>query len=215
MKLSNYILIIIGLFIGILIRFQFSGYDNLTSSTNRETILSNLQQVNILATNNNDLTNEINTLEDHLNTIQQESENTQRLKEDILLYGKVSGIEPVSGPGISITITIPIDSYWIIDLINELNLAGAEAISINGIRYTNYSYLLTNFNPDPEIIINGKEAISIPITISAIGDSKLLKAYIEQETGTLKKLSNTYPDFTSLYYITSHEIITLPKSEFL
>lgn len=209
MTRNNLILIGIGLFIGIIIQFQFSGFGQLQADTSRDTILSNLEQVNILATSNNELTVEINTLEDNLDNLTEQSQSLDQLQNDITQYEKISGVADASGPGISVTYTIPVESYWVIDLINELNLAGAEAIAINDIRFTNYTYILTDYNPDPVIVINGSQTLEVPITVTAIGNTETLKQYIEQSTGTLKKLSSAFPDFSNLYYVTTHEITTL------
>jgi len=206
----NFLLTSIGLLLGILIHSQFLGINSLEASTERDTILSNLEQVHILAQDNQQLTDEIKTLEEHLTSIQEHSNNIVEIQNELELYEKLNGDTAVSGTGVSVTYTIPVDSYWIIDLINELNLAGAEAIAINDIRYNNYSSLLTSYDPEPSIFMNETFPLEIPVTVTAIGSTETLKEYIEQDSGSLKKLGNSLPDFNNIFYVTSHEYVTLP-----
>ncbi len=68
------------------------------------------------------------------------------------------------------------------ELVNELILAGAEAISINGERITNLSDI-TNINIDDEIfILVNQKRVTSPYTIKAIGDAKYLESALTLKT---------------------------------
>lgn len=94
-----------------------------------------------------------------------------------------AGYTEVQGEGISITLSDndlkAIDSYDIITLINELKIAGAEAIEINGQRVTAYSDIV---DVNGNILVNTIR-ISGPYTIKAIGDKKYLESAITIKGG--------------------------------
>lgn len=70
----------------------------------------------------------------------------------------------------------------LIELVNELRLAGAEAISINDQRIINMSDII-NINVEGEdfILVNTKRVTS-PYTIKAIGDQKYLESALTTKT---------------------------------
>ena len=72
-----------------------------------------------------------------------------------------------------------IESYDIIVLLNELRLAGAEAIEINGQRITAYSEIV---DVNGNILVNTSK-ISSPYTVKAIGDKKYLESAITIKGG--------------------------------
>ena len=127
-----------------------------------------------------------------------ENENTIELLEKDLEQAKMKlGLTDVSGDGIVVTLTDNdeqiIEVTDIIELINELRLAGAEAISINGERVI----ATTDFaNIDYRYIyVNGKERITSPYVVKAIGDQNYLESglnakqygYIDNMTKALGK----------------------------
>ncbi len=75
----------------------------------------------------------------------------QELKETNILLG----LTDVTGPGIEVTLTDnetkDIDAYDLLELVNELRLAGAEAISINeeknssNVRHSRYKLLIYSY----------------------------------------------------------------------
>ena len=86
-------------------------------------------------------------------------------------------------------------------IINELKIAGAEAISINGKRIVNS----TSINCAGNVIqING-EKVGSPFVINAIGDKDLLYGELTKNGGTLYKLKK-YGVLTSIKKADSIEI---------
>jgi uncharacterized protein YlxW (UPF0749 family) len=203
-------LIIIGLVTGVIIYSQFNGYNEVENGLSRNTFFSNLDQAHILAQTNQELSDELRRLEDKLREMEATTVNPESIALEIEKLEKVSGSTAVTGPGVSITISIPIESYWLIDIMNELNLAGAEAIAINDVRVTNTTSLLTTYNPEPIVTYDSLGSFSIPITIKAVGAADTMQKYMEQPTSTLSRLESSLPEFTDLYFLSKHELLMLP-----
>ena len=71
-------------------------------------------------------------------------------------------------------------------LINELKIAGAEALSINGQRLTATSYIVCN---GPVITVDGKQ-YPAPFVVEAIGNTTTLMNAIEIPGGVMDQLLN-------------------------
>ena len=104
----------------------------------------------------------------------------------------IAGYTDVTGPGIRITLEdtdkTQITADDLMSLINELKLAGAEAISINGQRIVSltdisnidYKYIFINTVRD---LVRSK--IESPYIIEAIGNQKYLESSISIKYGFL------------------------------
>ena len=112
------------------------------------------------------------------------------LEEEVEQKNMLLGITDVQGEGIIITMSNPSD-YSVEDsrpisasdlviLINELRMAGAEAISINGQRIIAKSDV---FERDNSIYWANAERITAPFTIKAIGDIKYLTSALSIKGG--------------------------------
>lgn len=121
-----------------------------------------------------------------------------KLNEELDKLKKMSGVYRVSGKGITIKINNPPEDspeymmgvnilnkyYYLLGVISNLNSAGAEAISINDLRYTSYTEII----PVADYLnINGKH-VTAPIEIKAIGDQRTLKAAVDFLQGIVDKL---------------------------
>jgi uncharacterized protein YlxW (UPF0749 family) len=81
----------------------------------------------------------------------------------------LTGTTPVSGPGLSITISDPdgaVDAAVLLDAVQELRDAGAEAIQIGRTRVV----VDTWFADTPDGVVASGEPVDSPIRILAIGD---------------------------------------------
>lgn len=93
------------------------------------------------------------------------------------------GLRDVSGSGV--VITLKDGEFWQVDptdliqLVNELRLAGAEAISINGNRVVYESYIVSI--EGKYITMNGGQKIESPYTIKAIGDPTYLESGLSKK----------------------------------
>lgn len=137
-------------------------------------------------------------------------DNVARGDEDIidilsgdLKYSKsISGHTRLEGPGLSIKMYDNPDSQIvgadvnddvihdldILNILNDLKIAGAEAISINDQRVLSSSEIMCR---GPVIRINGK-SIATPFVIKAIGDPKLLMASVVAPDTNGDVLKNVY-----------------------
>lgn len=112
----------------------------------------------------------------------------KELKEANLLLGKTD----VIGNGVIVTLSdnsqAQIDIYDILQLLNELKLAGAEAISINGIRIVNTTDVAIINNSYIKIDDN---RLNSPYIVKAIGDPvKLESGLMQKDSGYIDKIIN-------------------------
>jgi uncharacterized protein YlxW (UPF0749 family) len=127
--------------------------------------------------------------EDLENTLLHNSANAGGVLTEMRLLALRSGTSPVHGPGVEIVADDAVDAQSdrdkVLDsdlqkLVNGLWEAGAEAISINGLRLTNLSAIR---NAGSAITVNFTK-LSRPYRILAIGDPKTLPSrFAETTTG--------------------------------
>lgn len=117
----------------------------------------------------------------------EESVPLKKLKLTVDRYKFLSGYSPVSGPGITIVLESNIEANiaeimegkrYLINLINELKVFGAEVLSINNYRIVGRTEIILAGN---HINVNGV-SISQPYVIQAIGDQNSFRQYIEHGT---------------------------------
>ena len=118
-------------------------------------------------------------------------------QEQIKVGNKILGLSEVKGPGVTITVkdsdveaTNLVDSSKylvhdkdILDIVNELKNAGAEAISINNERIVPTTFIICGGN----VININEEKIGSPFVIKAIGLPETL-ANLSRPDGTLARL---------------------------
>lgn len=104
----------------------------------------------------------------------------QELEEANLIFGKTN----VVGNGIEVILTDNEENAYVandlLTLINELRLAGAEAISINGERIINITDIVDISN---QYILVNSNKISSPYVITAIGDENYLQSALSIRNG--------------------------------
>jgi len=115
----------------------------------------------------------------------QSNEETKELVQKELADAKENfGLTDIVGEGIIITLSDneerSYDADDLLNLVNELRAAGAEAISINNQRLVNLSDIA--YVSDRHIVVN-KNKISSPFTIKVIGDRTYLKSAITIKNG--------------------------------
>ncbi|MBN2261020.1 MAG: DUF881 domain-containing protein [Clostridiales bacterium] len=142
---------------------------------------------------NQKLKDKINSLNDQIINYESAIEETGNIEsvliEDIEIYGKISGVEALSGPGVVIIFTdserqllddenpnnLLVHDLDIQALIDDLVSAGAEAIAVNGQRVIpHFTEIVCN---GPTIRIND-ELYSQPFIIEAIGNRTYLEAAV-------------------------------------
>jgi uncharacterized protein YlxW (UPF0749 family) len=117
----------------------------------------------------------------------------------------VAGLSAVSGPGVVMilkdnpdaakeggdTAFLPgiVHDYDLLQVVNELRLAGAEAIAVNGVRITGFTPIRCVGSP---IYINGAPA-SAPFRVEAVGEPETMKSALSMPGGIVDKLSQILP----------------------
>jgi len=156
------------------------------------------QDLTVLVANlddrNDQLRLETANLERELSTIQQ---NTQRgdasvdeLRADLRRVRLYAGIDPATGPGVSITVHGPIDGGGLDDLVNELRNAGAEAMALEGVRLVPG---IVAVGPPGSVSLQGR-MLDDPFTIDAIGAPDKLTGSLTRSGGIIAQLSATQPE---------------------
>jgi uncharacterized protein YlxW (UPF0749 family) len=210
--------IILGIAIAIQFKVVQRNYLNGVSPHVKSTELIN--EVSKLRSDKDVLQKELATLELKIKEIETSAadENVliKRISDDLEKYKMFSGLTDVMGPGIEINVDNPpkelgityeinivYDYDSLLSLINELNAAGAEAISINGQRLTAVSEIRAAGN---NININSVPQ-SAPFTIKAIGHPETLEGAINQRFGIV----NSIRDKGYLLEIKPNESLTIEK----
>ena len=115
---------------------------------------------------------------------------TALIKNDIAENEKYIGYSDVEGEGIVITLEDnskkEITSDDLLNLVNQLKLAGAEAISINDERVVNTTDI-TIVN-GAFVFVNGKR-LSSPYTVKVIGNQKYLDSAISIKYGYIDEIT--------------------------
>lgn len=208
--------------LGIVLAVQFKvvqrNYLNGVSPNVKSTEL--ISEVSRLRNDKDVLQKELVGLEEKIKAIESAAadENVliKRINDDLDKYKKFSGLSDVIGPGIEVSVDNPpkeigityeiniiYDYESLLSLINELNAAGAEAVSINGQRLTAISEIRTAGN---NINVNSVP-LSAPFIIKAIGHPDTLEGAISQRFGIV----NAIRDKGYLLETKKYESITIEK----
>lgn len=116
-------------------------------------------------------------------TISTDKKASELLAEELEKQNNILGKNSVEGNGVVITLTDTraqkITAEDLRELLNELKIAGAEAISINGQRIVYDSYIVdigTTY-----IRINGQEGMVSPYEVKAIGNPTYLESGLSKK----------------------------------
>ncbi|MBP3597408.1 MAG: DUF881 domain-containing protein [Clostridia bacterium] len=133
-----------------------------------------------------------------------EQDSAKILEDELKEAQTYLGYTAVVGEGITVTLADSlykdIDSYDLITLVNELKLAGAEAISINDNRVVTTTDIVDIAYK--YIMVNGRR-ISGPYVIKAIGNKKYLESGITLKNGYKDEME---ANGINIDYETSNEI---------
>jgi uncharacterized protein YlxW (UPF0749 family) len=156
------------------------------------------QDLTVLVANLNDrndqLRGEIATLERELAVLGQNEQrgdaSVDELRADLRRVRLYAGIDPATGPGVSILVQGPIDGRGVEDLINELRNAGAEAMAIDELRIVPG---VVAVGP-PGAVKIGETTLGDPFTIVAIGAGDKLTGSLTRSGGIIAQLAATQPE---------------------
>ncbi|MDR5658035.1 DUF881 domain-containing protein [Serpentinicella sp. ANB-PHB4] len=211
--------LILGLVISMQIQAVKNSSDSGVASTQKVQQLS--LQLKDLREEKEQLNNELTELEDRLTEYQlsEADENViiNNLRNDLNNYQLYAGFQPAIGPGVTIEINDPVHEFStdesiimyyydvaLLEPINKLNAAGAEAISINGQRYTANTEIYYTSNG---IQINGVTT-KAPYVIKAIGNPDTLEAALNMRWGIVWELKEGYGITVD---ITKEDLIEIPR----
>ncbi len=179
---------LLGLLVVVQLRTQASGAAFAGLSSQDLTVL-----VASLNDRNDQLRTEIATLERELGVLQQNTErgsaSVNELRADLRRVRLYAGIDPATGPGVSVVIHGPLDGSGIEDLINELRNAGAEAIAIEDVRLVPG---VVAVGPPAGVLVDGL-LLADPITVWAIGAPDKLTGSLTRSGGIIAQLGATRP----------------------
>lgn len=146
-----------------------------------------------------------NKISEYETQIANDQDSAEILENELKEAQMYLGYTDVVGEGIVITLSDStykdIESYDLINLVNELKLAGAEAISINDNRVVATTDIVDI--QSMYIMVNSRR-ISGPYTIKAIGNKKYLESGITLKNGYKDEMEANGKNIT---YQTSDEII--------
>lgn len=123
----------------------------------------------------------------------------------------LTGTTPVSGPGVTITITDPdgtVDAPLLLDAVQELRDAGAEAIQIGQQRVV----VDTWFADTPEGVVANGEPVDSPIRMVAIGDPDTMAAALSIPGGVADSVRTRGADFAASTSQALGISVTVPES---
>jgi uncharacterized protein YlxW (UPF0749 family) len=158
---------------------------------------------------NSDLQNEIYEKQQKIVDIEKELSQEKQiyfnLAEDAEKYRMFLGKVKVQGPGVSVTLSDSqynpdepnvnnyiVHEHHVYKVINEMYIAGASAVAINGQRLKHDSYILCT---GPVITVDGVP-YSAPFEITAIGDPEVLSSALNLTGGVKDQLVNENIDFS-------------------
>lgn len=156
------------------------------------------QDLTVLVANlnarNDQLRREVSALERELGTLNQNRArgevSVDELRAELNRIRAYAGLDPVGGPGVTISVSGPIDGSGVEELINELRNAGAEAIGMAGIRVVT-GVVVTG--PPGEAAIDGTR-LGRTFELAAIGASDKLTGSLTRSGGIIAQLAATEPD---------------------
>jgi uncharacterized protein YlxW (UPF0749 family) len=172
------------------------------------------QDLTVLVANlnarNDQLRREVSTLEDELAALNQNrsrgEESLDELRADLRRVRAHAGLDPVGGPGVTISISGPIDGSGVEELINELRNAGAEAIGVGGVRIVN-GVVVTGA---PGAASIGGARLGPLFELSAIGAPDKLTGSLTRSGGVIAQLAATEPQVSLT--VTPVDRIELPAT---
>jgi uncharacterized protein YlxW (UPF0749 family) len=151
-------------------------------------LLKSLDSANTrIGTQIDDLTVTRNEL---LSSTKRSAEAEKQAKDRSEQLGILAGTTGATGPGVTLTITDPnnsIDAPALLDAVQELRDAGAEAIAINGVaRVVAQTYFLDG---DNAIRVGGRD-LKAPFVIEAIGDPHTMVGAVRFRGGLIDRMTN-------------------------
>jgi uncharacterized protein YlxW (UPF0749 family) len=207
LKKNELSILLTAVVLGILIAIQAQSFQDVSDVITRNSRSDVFREIQILKDTNDDLEDEIDELEGQLDKITNNQEALDSVREEIEKYEKLTGRVDVSGPGINVKIDGDLKSLWLIDVVNELFTAGAEAVSVNSIRLTNNAIGFDTI-PNGQILLNGV-ILNQPYTVEAIGDKEVLEEALNQPQGIVDRMTQSLDGVVIV--VTQKDLVEMEK----
>jgi uncharacterized protein YlxW (UPF0749 family) len=123
----------------------------------------------------------------------------------------LTGTTPVVGPGLTIVITDPdgaVDAPLLLDAVQELRDAGAEAIQVGSTRVVVDTWFA---DADGGVVVNG-EPLTGPVRIAAIGDPETMTAAVSIPGGLADSVRTRGADFAASTSQALSISVTVPET---
>ena len=160
---------------------------------------------------NNQLREEIATLEAQHRTLSTAVQNgdtsTVGIRNDLTHVLAWSGAMGVTGAGVRVSVHGVVPAVAVNGLINELRNAGAEAISIGGVR------LVAGVVVDgmPGSLSVGGVPLADPAIVLAVGQPETLAGSLSRAVGLVAQMTARYPDAS--VNVDSLDLVTIPPTD--
>jgi uncharacterized protein YlxW (UPF0749 family) len=169
------------------------------------------QLIGNLTTGNDQLLAEVSDLQGQQAQLQAAHDRGEttvgQLTADLARIRAWAGLAPVTGQGIAVIVGGTIGGDGVEDLVNELRNAGAEAISVDGIRIV--TGVVVAGAPGALSVEN--HAIGDAFEIRAIGSPQILTGTLTRTGGVIAQIGASYPD--AQLTVTPAEKLTLPATD--
>jgi uncharacterized protein YlxW (UPF0749 family) len=129
------------------------------------------------------------------------------VRDDLVRVRAWAGLEPVTGPGVSVTLSGQLNGVTVEYLVNELRNGGAEAIAIERERLVP-GLVVTGASGELRL---GSSVVPDPFEIQAIGSPSALVGSLTRGGGPVAQLAATHPDV--VVTVTPVERLALPATQ--
>jgi uncharacterized protein YlxW (UPF0749 family) len=164
-----------------------------------------------VTTRNNQLRDEVSSLQTQRDTLKatvnRGDSSANQVRSDLTRILGWSGEAPVTGTGARVTIEGDLPGDAVEVLVNELRNAGAEAISVGGVRLVPG---VVASGPAGAVVIDGVK-LGSPAVIEAIGQSETLSGSLTRAGGPIAQLAAQYPDVTIA--VEAEDKVVLPATD--
>ena len=208
------VLVVTGL-VGFLLVSQMRGTERFRQRLQAESEPDLTRILASLTTEADDLRDEISRLRLQLLTLQTSSQQEESAagaaEEQARTLQVLAGTVPVTGPGLTVTIADPrgaVGFDTLIDIVQELRDAGAEAVAVNGQRVGAASSF---GDRDGDITLDGT-ALAPPYRVAAIGPTSTLDGGLKIPGGALDTLAALRGVTATVQDSAALEIPALPRA---
>ena len=189
--LGSVAVVLVTALVGFLLVSQVRGTHRITQQLSSENAGDLTRILSRLNTQADDLRDEVGTLKLQLVDLQNSSQHSdaavETAREQLQSLEVLAGTVPVTGPGLTLVIQDPsaaVGADNLIDVIEELRDAGADALAINGVRVG----VRSSFSTAGGHLLIDASPLSPPYRISAIGEPDTLDSGLRIPGGALDTL---------------------------